>query len=166
MIEIAISHDQRGRAESLYEFKCLKGSITKGKSQIYGAIGEIICLDYLSDFGKAKSDADYDHDLLFDNFKVDVKTKKTTVKPQRDYLASISDFNPRQKCDWYLFCRVHENMQRGWILGFMWKTLFYKKAQYAKAGELDPEGNGWTFKGDCYNIKYGDLMPIEALKGK
>lgn len=163
MIEIAINDKQRERAEKLYEFKCLKGSITKGKSQIYGAIGEVMCLDYLSDFGKVRQESDSNHDLLFDGFRIEVKTKRTKVKPLPDYLASISDFNPRQKCDWYLFCRVHKDMHKGWIYGFMWKSLFFKKAQYAKVGDIDPEGNGWTFKGGCYNLKYGDLMPIEAL---
>jgi hypothetical protein len=165
VIEIEISGKQKERAEKLYNFKCLKGSITKGKSQLYGAIGEVMCLDYLSEFGNVRQESDYDHDLLLDGFKIDVKTKCTTVKPLPGYLASISDFNPHQKCDWYLFCRVHKDMRKGWICGFAWKSLFYKKAQYAKAGDIDPEGNGWTFKGDCYNLKYGDLMPIEALKG-
>jgi hypothetical protein len=166
MIEITIDSKQIHRAEKLYEFKCLKGSITKGKSQIYGAIGEIMCFDYLSELGNINQESSYDYDLVFDSFKIDVKTKCTTVIPLPDYLASISDFNPRQKCDWYLFCRVHKNMQKGWICGFIWKLLFYKKAQYAKKDDIDPDGKNWTFKGDCYNIKYGDLMPIELLKSK
>jgi hypothetical protein len=42
---IEISKEQIERAKKLYPFKELKGSITKGKSNIYGALGEIIIYD-------------------------------------------------------------------------------------------------------------------------
>lgn len=42
---IEISEDQIDRAKKLYQFNELKGSITKGKSNIYGALGEIIIYD-------------------------------------------------------------------------------------------------------------------------
>jgi len=44
---IEISEDQINRAKKLYPFKELKGSITKGKSNIYGALGEIIIYDII-----------------------------------------------------------------------------------------------------------------------
>jgi hypothetical protein len=48
MIEIEITEEQRKRAKELYEFNVLKGSVTKGKGNEVGALGEVIVLDYFS----------------------------------------------------------------------------------------------------------------------
>jgi hypothetical protein len=48
MIRLKISKDQVSRAKELYPFGHLKGSITKGKSNIYGSLGEVVVHDYFS----------------------------------------------------------------------------------------------------------------------
>lgn len=147
-----ISQDQILRAQKLYTFKNLKGSITKGKSQIYGALGEIVIFDIYTKKGLEVSfESTYDYDLIISNYKVDVKTKKTTVVPQPHYLCSITDFNPNQKCDFYFFLRIHENQQECFLLGYKSKADFFQQCFFSKKGSLDI--NGWSFKDDCYNIK-------------
>ena len=91
---IKISLEQIERAKKLYLFTELKGSITKGKSNIYGAIGEIIIYDIYKNNGlNVDFNSTYDYDLIIENYKVDVKTKRTTVVPMPNYLCSISAFN-------------------------------------------------------------------------
>jgi hypothetical protein len=46
MIIVPITNEQRARANELYDFKVLNNSITSGKSNIYGAIGEIVVYDF------------------------------------------------------------------------------------------------------------------------
>ena len=152
MNRIEISKEQIERAEKLYPFKELKGSITKGKSNIYGALGEIIIYDINKEKGlNVDFNSTYDYDLIIDGYKVDVKTKRTTVKPKPDYLCSISSFNTKQKCDFYFFLRIKENLKECYLLGYKKKTDFFKEAVFNKKGSLDV--NGWSFKDDCYNLK-------------
>ena len=48
MIRLNISPEQLQRAKEMYEFNALKNSVTEGKSNIYGAIGEVMVYDYFS----------------------------------------------------------------------------------------------------------------------
>jgi len=152
MIIIKITEEQIDRAKKLYLFDELKGSITKGKSNIYGSLGEIIIYD-LSKKNKlnVNFNSTYDYDLIIENYKIDVKTKRTTVIPKPNYLCSISAFNTRQKCDFYFFLRIHENLKECYLLGYKSKINFFKQAIFNKKGSLDV--NGWIFKDNCYNIK-------------
>jgi hypothetical protein len=43
--EILITEEQRTRAEELYKFNVLKGSVTEGEGNKVGALGEIIVFD-------------------------------------------------------------------------------------------------------------------------
>tara|TARA_R110000868_G_scaffold282190_1_gene542406 strand:+ start:224 stop:709 length:486 start_codon:yes stop_codon:yes gene_type:complete len=149
---IKISKEQIERAKKLYPFKELKGSITKGKSNIYGALGEVIIYDINKKNGlNVDFNSTYDYDLIIENYKVDVKTKRTTVIPKPNYLCSISAFNTRQKCDFYFFLRINENLKECYLLGYKKKTDFFNHAIFNKKGSLDV--NGWVFKDDCYNLK-------------
>ena len=158
---IEISKKQIERAKELYPFKELRGSITKGKSNIYGALGEIIIYDI---YKKNGLDVDfkstYDYDLIIEGYKVDVKTKRTTVVPKANYLCSISSFNIRQKCDFYFFLRINENLKQCYLLGYKKKIDFFSEAKFNKKGSLDV--NGWAFKDDCYNIKIEMLNKFKS----
>tara|TARA_R110001632_G_C11073520_1_gene387625 strand:+ start:36 stop:518 length:483 start_codon:yes stop_codon:yes gene_type:complete len=149
---IKITNEQIKRAKKLYPFEELKGSITKGKSNIYGALGEVIVYDIYKKNGlNVDFNSTYDYDLIIEKHKVDVKTKRTTVKPKHNYLCSISSFNTRQKCDFYFFLRINENLKECYLLGYKRKKNFFEEATFNKKGSLDV--NGWAFKDDCYNIK-------------
>ena len=104
MKTLQISREQIERAKKLYPFNDLKGSITKGVSNIYGALGEVIIYDLSKKNGlNVDFTSTYDYDLIIENYKIDVKTKRTTVTPKPNYLCSISAFNTRQECDFYFF---------------------------------------------------------------
>jgi len=161
MIEINITKDMLEKAEKLYSFGKLNNSITEGKSNIYGAIGEIAVMEYLN-IDQNNCVSTYDYDILLNGAKLEVKTKKTTVIPQDHYLCSIADYNTKQVCDYYLFVRVKKDKSVAFLLGYMEKDTFFQESFFKKKGELDI--NNFTFKADCHNIKIQDLKDIQLLE--
>lgn len=77
MIELLITQQQRELAKTFYPFDVLNGSVTKGKSKIYGAMGEIVAKDYFLSKGLSVDDnATYDYDMIVNGYKIDIKTVK------------------------------------------------------------------------------------------
>lgn len=162
VIQVAVTEGQLKRASELYDFGALKGSITKGKSTIYGAIGEVIVHDYLESTGRrVKFDNTADYDLIVNGNKADVKTKRTTVPPIQNFNCSISAHNTRQKCDIYIFARVHENKREAWICGWVPKDEFFKRAKFFRKGQKDPVTPAWKFAADCYNLEISKLTTLK-----
>lgn len=156
MIVTNISSSQIKRAEQLYPFTKLRGSITNGKSNIFGALGEIIIYDFFIKNGyNVNFFSTYNYDLIINDYKIDVKTKKTSVIPQINYLCSISSYNTVQKCDYYFFVRIKEDMKKGFLLGYLSKKEFFQKSIFKNKNDKDI--NGWKFKDDCYNIEISNL---------
>jgi len=143
------------------KLQALNGSITGGAGSLAGTLGEVMAHVYLPG-SELKSTKDYD--LIYKGFTIDVKTKRTTmnfVKP--NYEASIANWNPSQKCDFYLFARVNMALHKGWFLGFLAPDEYYEKAKFLKKGDVDPSNN-FTVKADCWNVPYSEMRPTEWLK--
>ena len=135
------------------ELGILKNSISKGKGNVAGMLGEEIVLKVLG--GKLKSS--YDYDIIFpDGSTTDVKTKLTTVKPLPKYSCSVSAYNIRQKCDSYTFVRVKKDLTVGWFLGSINKLDFFNEARFVEKGEIDPT-NEYKARTSCFNC------PISVL---
>ena len=135
----------------------LNNSITSGGGNIAGYLGQIIVARYL----KATDIDDFNYDILKGDVRYEVKTKRCTSEPKPDYECSVAAANTRQKCDYYIFVRVLEDMSCAWILGRKSPTDYYKQARFCKKGEVDPKSSfGWKFKGDCYNLEIKDLDEI------
>jgi hypothetical protein len=159
MVEIIITEEQRKRARELYDFEELNNSITKGWSNKFGAIGEVITADYFKQQGRSiDTNSTYHYDLIVDGYKIDVKSKQTNVKPQPHYLATVANYNTTQQCDFYLFARVLKDLSKGWILGYIKPVKFYELSSFVNKGDLDV--NGWEFKADCYNLQIKELNPL------
>jgi len=158
---IKITKEQIERAKKLYPFNELKGSITKGESNIYGALGEVIIYDINKKNGlNVDFKSTFDYDLIINGYKIDVKTKKYTNKftPNLKWNLNISDFNTTQNCDFYFFIGVSDDLKSYSLYGYIKPIEFYKISTFNKKGEIDPSGNGvWTFKDDCYNLKIEKL---------
>ena len=97
-----------------YELGSLRGSITEGRGNWAGFVGEMLVADYLG----ATLENTYDYDLIIDGIRVDVKAKNTTATPRLDYECSVADFNTKQKCDMYAFVRVDKEANTAWILSW------------------------------------------------
>lgn len=159
MVEIITTAEQIQRAKSLYDFNKLKNSIEGGKGNIYGAIGEIVTTDYFLKKGHSvDTKATYNYDLIVDGYKIDVKSKRTNVKPQPHYLATVANYNTTQQCDFYLFARALKDLSKVWILGYIKPVKFYELSSFVNKGDLDV--NGWEFKADCYNLQIKELNPL------
>ena len=155
------------RAKQLYTFNNLNGSITKGKSNIYGALGEIVVYDYFFNNGYIVDfTSTYDYDLIISNQKIDVKSKKFTSKftPRDDWNLNISDFNTTQKCDYYFFIGVSDDLESYCFYGYIEPINFYSNSVFNHKGQIDPNGNGqWKFKSDCYNLEISKLNKFNKV---
>ena len=161
MNTVKITTEQVERAKALYSFGELKNSITKGESNIFGAIGEIVVFDFFTKKDlKINFNSTYDYDLTISGYKVDVKTKKFSPKfnPSPSWMVSVSDTNTTQDCEYYFFVGVSEDYKTACLYGYLTPNEFYIKSKFGKKGDIDPKGNGvWTFKGDCYNLEVSEL---------
>ena len=159
MLITEISQSQIERAKEALTHGALRNSITKGKSNLYGYLGEIITLDYFRERGKeAQHKNTYDYDLIVNRRRIDVKSKRTTVVPLDHYNCSVAAFNTIQNCDYYFFTRISEDYRTGYLLGLISKEDFYNQSQFHRQGEIDPSSTFmWRFKADCYNLPIGDL---------
>ena len=80
--------------------------------------------------------------VQFDIVPIDVKTKRTSVKPKLDYDCSISNWNTKQQCDYYIFCRIKNDFSVGWILGYYDKDQYLEDSIFMKRGTID-KSNGY-----------------------
>lgn len=154
MIEINIQPEHIYKAkQQANELGELKHSITKGKSNIYGFIGEVVLSDVL---GIPQTNT-YDYDLeTSTGIKIDVKTKRTTRTPLPYYECSIAAYNTTQRCDYYAFCRVNESLDTLWFLGIIKKEKYFEKAKFLRKGQIDGD-NGFVVKADCYNLSISEI---------
>ena len=140
----------------------LNNSIMKGKRNIIGFLGEELIIRY---FSKAKAQNTYDYDIILGNLLADIKSKQTSVEPRLNFDVSVPAFNTRQKTDAYIFCRIFKKDWRypqGWIIGWMFKNDFYKKARFYKKGDYD-KSNNFTFNADSYNLSINQLNQTNSL---
>lgn len=155
MIEVEITDDMMNAAkQKSAEVGRIHNSITKGRGNLAGFLGEQIALHVLG----GKFEDTYNYDIrLDDGSTVDVKTKPTGATPQPHYACSVTKKKNLQECDYYAFVRICKyTYSKGWFLGIISKEDFLKKAVLKKKGEADGD-NGFTFSADCYNIAIKDL---------
>ena len=158
MVEVEISVEILKKAESkARQMGKLKNSITKGLGNLAGFVGEEIIREYIEGIESNT----YDYDVVKGDYKIDVKTKRTTVKPKAHYEASIAAYNTRQNCDIYAFVRVLEDFSKAWILGWEFKKDYFKRSRRLYKGQLDGT-NDFVVKADCYNLKYSQLRQFKT----
>ena len=157
MIAITITPEMLERAKKKSaEMGQLNNSIMNGAGNLTGFLGEEIVLASCDRFTE---DNTYQYDMLLDGkHKVEVKTKlqTSTTTPRLSYEASVTDYNPDQETDFYIFCRVTKDLTMGWIAGIIKKEEYFEQATRHNKGDLD-ESNNFTFKCDCYNLAYHRL---------
>lgn len=160
MIKVVITDEMRYLAnEKGKELGILKNSITRGSGNVIGFLGEIMVANYFD----CNLDNSYQHDLKSPNgILLEVKTKKTKVKPRDYYEVSIAKFNIKQSCDYYVFCRVLQDQSVGWILGYDSPDVYKKTCKFLKKGEVDPYNN-YIVKADCYNKPINKLIIPDNL---
>lgn len=153
MLEIPVKSEWVKMAhERSVDMGVLYNSITHGDGNMAGFIGEMAVQ---ATIGGELVDT-HDYDLMVDEQRVEVKTKRTKYKPKPKYSASVSDYNPNQDCDFYFFVRVTNRLDKAYILGYLPKADFYANATFHEKGSWD-YSNGFKFTADCYNIPHKEL---------
>lgn len=162
MVKVSVSdYIKRKAALKAKELGKLNNSITHGQGNIVGFIGELIVKQYL----EARANNTFDYDITKNSIKIDVKSKTCTSAPKSSYACSIAAYNTKQKCDYYIFTRVLNDLSCCWILGWYPKEQYLKDAQFCKMGDKDKSSDcGWRYKADCYNIEIEKLFPISIFK--
>ena len=161
MIELLITENQIKRAKKLYSFNNLNNSITKGKSEIFGAVGEIVALDF---YNRESLNASYvgsfDYDLRVYDKRVDVKTKKVNNAPELNHNATIPAINTKQRTDIYLFVYVLSDLSKAFLVGWLPKDLFFETATLKRKGEFD--GNtSFQYRADTYSTTLDKLYAVK-----
>jgi len=162
MIHISVTNEHLLNAENLFDFKKLNNSITDGDGNLAGALGEVIVCEYYN----CKQENTYNYDLTLNSIKIDVKTKRFTSKftPSKNWNLNISDFNIKQKCDYYCFVGISDDYKEAYIYGFICKDDFFKLARFGKKNDIDPFGNGrWKYRANCYNMLISELNQFEEI---
>ena len=154
MKKIEISPNQIERAKNLYNFKVLKNSITNGAGNITGALGEVIVYDYYSNTSKVEYKGDFDNDLLINGYKIEVKSAKATREPTANGWVLVAERSRFQKCDYYIFTRVSQDLKTAWILGSKSKSGYYEQSEYVRK-------NDYCYKENCYRLQIKDLEKIK-----
>ena len=153
MIEIDITDSMRKTAhKKSKEMGVLYKSITRGKGNVFGFLGEEIARKVLG--GKENNTRDYD--LVVANKTIDVKTKKTSVTPKPNYECSVADITRKQDCDYFAFVRVLNDQSKGWFLGLKDRDDYFSEVVFLTKGQHDPSNN-YFVKADCFNLPISSL---------
>ena len=147
-----------------YNIGQLKNSITKGGGNVAACLGEDAVKTYLSgSYSRGKNKKDYD--MVVNKKKIEVKTKRRTVKPKLNYEVSVAQTSRHQKPDIYVFTSVTYKQEKPFevvILGYLEYDQFIESATFVPKNKLDTS-NGFKCHANMYNLTHDQLKPINEL---
>lgn len=159
MIEVEIDDEMMEAAKAKAdEMGTLRRSYLKGEGNVTGFLGEFIAAKILKANIANENEVNYNYDLIIPatGITIDVKTKKTKVKPLPHYECGVMDYNAKtQKCDYYAFVRIKADYSVGWFLGVKEKYQYIREARFIPKGY--EEDNGFKAVTDNYNMPISDL---------
>ena len=144
----------------------LNHSIRGGTGNLVGYLGQMAVEKAI--VGMKREDT-YDYDLIYDDNgekrTADVKTKDRTIFPLPHYECSISEYNTEQATDYYIFASTYRivgtyDYSLVFVLGYIEKTEYFKKARFLQKGDIDPSNN-FAVRANCYNLAIKDLLLFE-----
>jgi hypothetical protein len=127
----------------------------QGKGNLVGYLGQEL---FLKQFGGEPAN-EYHYDIVYKDKKLEIKTKHTTVIPRPHYMCSVAAFNITQNSDYYVFCRVNTNENKGWICGCYPVNKFKMTAKFYKKGDYDPD-NDYYVRSDCWSLPISELEEV------
>ena len=149
-VDLAVNNSQ------IQEIGKLKNSITQGEGNLSGILGEYIAHQHLPNSIWKNT---YNYDLIYNNNKIDVKTKRCNSKPKENYDCSVAKTSLHQNCDEYVFVRILNDFSLAWIVGKKNQKEYFKLARKMVKGQIDPLNN-FIVKADCYNLQINGLDKI------
>ena len=172
---IVIPHTYEMEAKALnraIQMGSIKNSITKGRGNLAGFIGEEAFCAYTG--ASIVMDKNmYDYDVVLNDDRIEIKTKRRTVKPKPNYDVSVADTSTHQKPDEYVFIsfefgkvktinkkqKVYNELKNVWLLGSKDAKEYFKQATKWDKGRVDISNNFTTLV-DMWNL------PISRLDDK
>jgi len=138
----------------------LWGSVTRGAGNVTGALGEIMCRDYLG--AERVGQKVYSHDLELDGYSIDVKSKKCSGPPLPDYSASVIAKKGHHgiKADRLLFTRVQDDFSSVYLVGWLTTLQFARRSTMTTAGTRE---GGFVHWADSFNVPISKLRKVETL---
>lgn len=133
----------------------LNNSILNGAGNFIGMLGEICVCKYYNADVEVKNF--YNHDCIINGKKVEVKSKKRTVMPRKNYYADVTMTSDFQRPDLFLFVSIMmqlEKVKSVFLCGQISYSDFQKKHTFYKKGDVE---NGFTVTADKKSMAYGDL---------
>jgi len=139
----------------------IKNSITKGRGNYAGRLGELALAKHLG----VEVEDRKDYDIIYDGKKVEVKTKRRAVKPKPEYTVNVAATSKHQKPDSYAFLSLeytdrdsggnYSDLLHIWLCGYKSAEQFFKEAEFWPKGTPDPP----FFKThrDMYVLTIGEL---------
>ncbi len=166
--KVPITRDMISRAEEKSKWHGdINNSIRRGEGNVVGYLGEEMVLSFLSDVVEENS---YDYDMIRSKgtpyeYTIDVKTKERGVSkkgnpyvPRGHYSVHVGEASMHQRVDTYVFAQVNRvgDTYEGWVLGWMDKEEFLRRAKKVKEGE--PDEYGKPEAADAYKMEIKDII--------
>lgn len=168
MIKIDITEDMISVAkERAKKIPTSKNTFMPFNRHVAGFVGEEMVRRSFDGFVETKGNEVFNYDFLFNDKKIEIKTKLVTSEPKPSYECSTyAYFN--QKTEYLVFNRVFNANKKkeylwphGWILGWITYDRFHEIKNFIPKGQVQP--NGFTTRTATWNIFIRDLNPIETL---
>ena len=122
----------------------IKNSITRGDGNYAGRLGELALAKHLG----VEVEDHKDYDLIYNDSKVEVKTKRRATKPKPNYTVNIASTSRHQKPDTYAFLSVeysdrdiggnYSDLLKIWLCGYKSADQFFEEAEFWPKGTPDP----------------------------
>jgi len=151
------------------EMGSIRNSILKGKGNFAGFLGEEAVAAYIGAeiISFEEGDAKYGHDILKNEKRIEVKTKRRTVEPKLFYDVSVAATSRHQAdksgLDLYIFASIQfdgDIPKRIWIIGQKDRDQYFEEARFIKRGETEGD-NGFRAHVDMYNLITTDLNGLD-----
>ena len=170
IVEIPFTQDMVNSAKAkAKQMGSIKNSILKGKGNFAGFLGEEAVAAYISAdiISFEEGDAKYGHDILKNDRRIEVKTKRRTVAPKPFYDVSVAATSKHQAdkrgLDLYIFASIQfdgHTPKRIWIIGQKDRDQYFKQARFIKKGESEGN-NGFRAHTDMYNLITTELDGLD-----
>jgi len=139
----------------------IKNSITKGRGNYAGRLGELALAKHLG----VEVEDSKDYDVIHEGKKIEVKTKRRAVEPKPDYTVNIAATSLHQKPDIYAFLSMeyldrdsggnYNDLLNIWLCGYKNAEQFFEEASFWPKGTPDPPA--FKTHRDMYVMKIKDL---------
>lgn len=133
----------------------LHGSLTRGRGNKIGCMGEILVHQLIG--GERVGHEIFDYDIITDEgYTVDVKTTQASAEPKPHYTARVYGNESRKeklmtKCDIYFFVRCNPQLTVATLVGWLPSRRFFDLAEYVPKGEK---------RGDDWRPAYADEFSV------